>query len=406
MARTKTRSSVHHEVELVERALRAVRDGSPTSSLAFAAPDVNEDDVAAVTRVLRGGWLTTGEESRALEEELADYLGASYVVAVSSCTAALELALHCLDLPRGARVGVPAWTFVATGTAVVRTGGVPVILDVDADTLNLAPDSLASALEDGLDAVIPVHFGGVPVDREVHDLCARRGVPVVEDAAHALGAHDHRGPVRGDGSVAACFSFYATKNLTSAEGGALATAHRDVAERATSLRLHGLTRDAWARYRPGAPSGYGLLEPGLKANLPDLLAALARSQLARFDDLQGRRRRLVSEYRKLVASLPGLRCVPEDLAVGGADHLMVVALPEGVDRDRVQECLRGDGVPTSVHFPPLHHFEWFRANAVLGPGGAPVADRMAGRVLSLPLHPGMSTADVQRVMGALWAALE
>jgi dTDP-4-amino-4,6-dideoxygalactose transaminase len=406
MARLRTRSRVHNEVELVERALRAVRDAEPIAQpLTFAAPDINDDDIAAVTRVLRSGWLTTGEESIALEQELASYLDAPYVVAMSSCTAALEVAIRCLDLDPGARVGVPAWTFVATATSVVHAGATPVILDVDADTLNLSPDSLAVALEMGLDAVIPVHFGGVPVPREIHELCASRNVAVIEDAAHALGAHDHRGRVRGQGSVAACLSFYATKNLTCGEGGALVTDRIDIAERALALRLHGLTRDAWARYRPGGPSDYGLLEPGLKANLPDLLAALARSQLLRFDELQGRRRRLVIQYRKLLAAIPGVRCVPGHIAVDGADHLMVIVLPEGADRALVQARLRDEGVPTSVHFPPLHHFEWFRVHGELVASGLPSADSMAARVLSLPLHPGMNPFDVDRVIGALWNAL-
>lgn len=404
MIRTTTQTRVQRQVELVEQAIRDVREPAD-APMAFAAPDVTEDDVAAVTRVLRSGWLTTGEEALALEEELAAHLGARHVVTTSSCTAALEIALRCLDLEPGARVGIPAWTFVATATSVVNAGAQPVILDVDADTLNLDPRALDAALDVGLDAVVPVHFGGVPVAPEVHDLCAARGVPVVEDAAHALGARDHRGPVRGTGSVAACLSFYATKNLTCGEGGALVTDRVDVAERATSLRLHGLTRDAWARYRPGAASGYGLLEPGLKANLPDLLAALARSQLARFDELQARRRARVMEYRSILDGLPGVRCVPERLEVAGADHLMVVVLPEGVDRGVVQAGMRDGGIPTSVHFPPVHHFDWFRQHAAMGPGGAPVADRMASRVLSLPLHPGMTAPDVGRVIGALWTSL-
>ena len=224
MNRSTIPDRAQREVELVESALDRMREAPATPiPLAFATPDVTEDDIAAVTKVLRSGWLTTGEESHALEAELAAYLGAAHVVAVSSCTAALEIALRCLDLQPGARVGVPAWTFVATATAAVHTGAQPVILDVEQDTLNLSAVALEAALEAGLDAVVPVHFGGVPVDRTIHDLCAAYGVPVVEDAAHALGARDERGMLRGAGSVAACLSFYATKNLTCGEGGALVT---------------------------------------------------------------------------------------------------------------------------------------------------------------------------------------
>jgi dTDP-4-amino-4,6-dideoxygalactose transaminase len=371
----------------------------------FSVPEISDDDVAAVVRVLRSGWLTTGEESKALEEELASYLGAHYVVAVSSCTAALELALRCLGLKPGARVGVPAWTFVATATSAVHLGATPVLLDVDPDTLNLSPEALEAALATGLDAVVPVHFGGVPVAREIHDLCAAAGVPVVEDAAHALGAFDHRGVLRGSGSVAACYSFYATKNLTCGEGGAVVTDQPEIAERVMSLRLHGLTRDAWARYRPGSAGGYDLLEPGIKANLPDILAALARTQLRSFDALQARRRILVTRYRHRLAEVPGVRMVPSVAESDSADHLLVVVLPAAVDRERVRARLATEGVATSVHFPPLHHFDWFRDHAEIGPTGLAVADELAPRALSLPLYPSLHPDDIDRVVASLAAAL-
>ena len=374
-------------------------------AIPFAVPDIAEADIAAVTRVLRSGWLTTGEEALALEAELARRLGVPHVMAVSSCTAAIELALRALDLPAGARVGVPTWTFVATALPAVHLGFTPVLLDVDADTLNLAPTSLDAALRCGLDAVIPVHFGGVPVDRSVHELAAAAGVPVIEDAAHALGACDERGPVAGVGSVGACYSFYATKNLTAGEGGALATDRDDVAEKVRSLRLHGLTRDAWARYRPDGPADYDLVDPGIKANLPDLLAALARSQLARFESLQARRRELVVRYRTRVLEIPGIEMVPGELRPGSADHLMVVLLPSGTDRHALRTTLSQSGIATSVHFQPLHRFEWFRNHAVVGPIGIAVAERLPDRALSLPLHPAMTDAQVDRVVDGLAEAL-
>jgi dTDP-4-amino-4,6-dideoxygalactose transaminase len=402
MSHFRARSPFHREVEALERAIHNVRNAeSVAQPLQFVNPGVSDEDVHAVMRVLRSGWLTTGTECRAFEDELADYLGAHYAVAVSSGTAALELALRCLDLPRGARVVIPAWTFVATMTAAMHAGLAPVLVDVDPDSLNLAPHALGAALDSGIDAVVIVHFAGVPVAREVHELCRQAEVPIVEDAAHALGAVDHRGLIRGQGCVAACFSFGSTGNITAGEGGALVTDRADVAARAAALRLHGLTRDAWARFHPDEPMSYGLLEPGAKANLPDLLAALGRSQLARLEDRQERRRRLVIEYRKLVAGIPGVRVVPEHLAVDGSDHLFVVALPVGTERDRVQRNLREAGVPTAVHFPPLHQFDWFRAHAEIGRGGLAVADAFADRVLSLPLHAEMTVGDVERVVTTL-----
>jgi dTDP-4-amino-4,6-dideoxygalactose transaminase len=367
-------------------------DATSRPVVSFAEPEVVDQDVDAVCRVLRSGWLTTGPECEAFESELATYLGVPHVVSVSSGTAALEIALGYLDLPPGARVGVPTWTFVSTALAAVRYGAVPVLLDVDPRTLNVSPAALVEAIADGLDAVVLVHFAGVPVSSEVHQLCRDAGVPVVEDASHALGAVDHRGRVAGHGSVTACFSFYATKNLTGGEGGALATEDAGLARFAQAHRLHGLTSDAWSRHQ--ASPTYDLIVPGFKANMPDVLAALARSQLARIDDVQSRRRRLVTAYREHLAACDGIEPVPLDRDDGSADHLLVVLLSDGTDRRRLMSGLRDTGVETSVHFRPLHHLHWFRAHAEVGPGGAPVADRLAGRALSLPLHLGLREDDV------------
>lgn len=382
-----------------------MNEGDARRRVAFARPSIARSDIDAVTRVLESGWITTGDECAALEEELCTYLGARHVVAMSSCTAALETAWAALGLPSGARVGIPTWTFASTALAPARAGARPVLLDVDAETLNLAPDALAAALGEGLDAVIVVHFGGVPVDARVHELCRQAGIPVVEDAAHALGAVDERGPIGSNPAIGACFSFYATKNLTCAEGGALATDDEEIADFARSYRLHGMSLDAWARYRPGAGSQYDVGVPGIKGNLPDILAAFARSQLARFPELQARRRALVDRYRRGLDAVPGVRIVPAAPRPGSADHLMVVALPDHVDRDAVVVRLADHGVGTSVHFRPLHRLAWFTEHAVVGPGGTPVADDMAGRVLSLPLHAELADDDVDFVCEALAFAL-
>ena len=374
---------------------------SEVAPIPFSAPDITQMEIDAVTRVLRSGWITTGSETASLEEELRDYLGAAHVVAMSSCTAALETAYAFLGLPTGARVGVPTWTFVASALAPERHGATPILLDVDEDTLNLSADALEAAFDEGLDAVVAVHFGGVPIGKAIHELCAERGVPLIEDAAHALGATDHRGRVAGQGNAGACFSFYATKNLTSAEGGALATEDPELADFARSYRLHGLSRDAWMRYQPGGTAQYDLECAGIKANLPDVLAALARAQLTRFGHLQSKRRLLVQRYRLGLRTISGLRFVPEEFEPTSADHLVLVVLPEGVDRSVVVASLASEGIATSVHFQPLHNFRWFRDTAAVGPAGTPVADMLAARVLTLPLHTKMSVEDVDRVCHAL-----
>ena len=373
--------------------------------ISFAPPDIDDTDVEAVTRVLRSGWLSTGEECVQLEAELAAYLDVPHVIAVSSCTAALEIALDFQHFAPGSRVGVPTWTFAASANAIVHAGATPVLLDIDPDTLNVDVASTAAAIESGLDALMVVHFGGLAVDRAVFDLAAGAGVPVLEDAAHAIGTTDDRGLVSGRGSLGACFSFYATKNLTSGEGGAIATHDDDLAEFARRQRLHGLSRNAWDRYRVGADAQYDLLEPGRKANLPDLLAALARTQLARFATMQARRRHIVTRYRDALAGVEGLRFVPDRPAAESADHLCVVILPEGVDRGEVMAAMTAEGIGTSVHFRPLHTFTWYAEQQLVGPGGVAVADALAPRALSLPLHVGLSETDVDRVVDALARAL-
>ena len=371
--------------------------------IGLADPSITDDDIAAVQRVLRSGWLTSGPESALLEQELAEYLGSPHVVSVSSGTAALELAFAYLGLPPGARVGVPTWTFPASAFAPFHHGATIVLLDSEPETMNVSVAALDAALETGLDAVVLVHFGGTPVNEEVHRRCSDVGVPIVEDAAHAFGAVDHRGKIAGSGTAGAAFSFYATKNLTAGEGGALATDDSELARFATNYRLHGLTRNAGAAWNPDTVTD--VVGPGYKANLSDILAALARSQLRRFDDMQRRRRSAVLRYRENLAGVADLEIVPHRLDDGNADHLMTIALPAGVDRRRVFRCLNEAAIGTSVHFRPLHDYEWFEENAVIGPAGTPVADEMAHRLISLPLHPGLSGTEVDRVCEVLQGSL-
>ncbi|MCB1031269.1 MAG: DegT/DnrJ/EryC1/StrS family aminotransferase, partial [Acidimicrobiales bacterium] len=318
------------------------------SSIAFAIPEVTSEDVAAVTAVLRSGWLTTGTEALAFESELSTYLGGSDVIAVSSCTTALEIALAHLRLPQGSRVGVPAWTFASTGLAAVRNGLHPVLIDVEPDTLNLSAQAL-DVEAPNLQAVIPVHFAGTAVSVEVHETAANHGLHVIEDAAHALGTTDHRGKIGSPGTSHTCFSFYATKNLSSGEGGAIATTDPDLAKFARTYRLHGMDADAWARYRPGAKAGYDITEPGIKANFPDLLATLGRSQLKRFDHMQAKRRAIVERYRANLTEAQrnlGLGFVPGEMDSNSADHLMIVVLPERTKRDDVVAHMSANNIGT------------------------------------------------------------
>lgn len=372
-------------------------------AIPFSTPDVGSLEEQAALRVLRSGWLTTGEEALALERELSERLDGACVAVVSSCTAALEAALAYLRLPPGTVVAVPDWTFVATGSVPARLGLLPALVDVDPDTLNMSVPGLLRLLDDGPPpgAVVPVHFAGLPVDRRLAELCRERGIPVVHDSAHALGARDHRGELSARDVLAECFSFYATKNLTCAEGGAVVTRDPDLHTFVRSYRLHGLDGDAWKRHRGDDLATYGFTGPGAKSNLPDLLAAVARAQLLRFDAMQARRAAVVQAYVQELADVPGVRPLPSMGVPGNAHHLLVVLLDDARSRQRVRRGLADRGIGTSVHFPPLHTYAWFAEHAQLPAGGLPVSASLAGRALSLPLHPGLTPADAQVVCRAL-----
>lgn len=372
----------------------------------MTVPSITDGDRRAVDRVLASGWLGSGPESTAFEDELAQHLHSDHVVVVSSCTAAIELMMDYLGLGPGHRVAVPAWTYVATAVPAARRGAQVVLVDSDPLTLALSPESLEGALAEGVDVVIPVHLGGVPVPRSIWELGDRHGARIIEDAAHAFGASDEHGPLRGVGSVGAAFSFHATKNLTCGEGGAIATTDPGLVDFVRAARVHGLSADSWQRERSGGWDMGDLEVPGRKANLSDVLAALGRSQLAGFAERQDRRRRRYDEYQRRIRAISGVRTVPGDRHTGSADHLLIAALDDGIDRDRVVDLLADAGISTGLHYRPLHHLTWFRANAHAAPGGLPVCDDMAERVLSLPLHAGLTEEEVGVVCDALQQAID
>lgn len=369
------------------------------------APTISPIDRHAVDAVLASGWLGTGPECSAFESELGAYLGVEHVVCVSSCTSGLELLMDQIAIGPGQRVAVPAWTYVATALPAVHRGAEIVLIDSDPDTLGMAPESLERAMQGGIDVVVPVHLAGVPASRELWELSHAHGAVVVEDAAHAFGAGDERGPLRGLGSVGAVFSFHATKNLTCGEGGAIATDDGALAATLRRTRLHGLDLDAWDRETSGTWPMGDVAEPGRKANLPDVLAALGRSQLATFPERQAIRRALVDRYRMRLSGIEGLRLIPTRAHEGSADHLLMVVLPDHADRRAVVAELAAQGISTGLHYTPLHHLKWFARNATVAPGGLAVCDAAAPAAMTLPLHASLLAEHVDEVCGALAVSL-
>jgi perosamine synthetase len=371
----------------------------------FCRTEITPEAQQAAVRVLASGWVTMGAESIAFEQEFGAWVDAPHTVAVSSCTAAIQLALAGLGLPPGAPVLTPTLTFCGAVQAIVHAGLRPVLVDTDEATLTVSAEGVAKAARHGAAAMVIQHMAGYPVDGA--ELAEAAGIPngnVVEDAAHGLGATVGGRPV-GSFSRAGCFSFYATKNLPIGEGGAITTTDGDLAERWRRMRLHGMSGDAWRRYHRSGTWRYTVEEAGMKANFTDLQAAIGREQLRRLPAWQQRRAAIAARYDAQLAGLEGLELPPRPAADAHAWHLYIVRIdhrPFGIDRDTAAERLAEAGIGTSVHFIPVHHLGYFRNLLGLEAcGELPAADQIFPRLLSLPMFPGLTDSDVDRVCEAL-----
>ena len=360
-----------------------------STTLGFQPPAIGEEEVAAVAETLRSGWLTTGPRAALLEERCADYLEAEHALAVSSGTAAMHLALLALGVGPGDEVITSPITWPATANVVEHTGATPVFCDVREDDLNLDPSLLAASVNERTKAILPVHLAGQPCDLDpIHAL----GIPVVEDAAHAFESR-YRGHKVGGLSDATCFSLYATKNVAAGEGGLVVTNRDDVAEAVRSMRLT----------RRGDGARYDQVTPGFKANLSDVLAAIALVQLDRLESHTEIRARQFALYDEAVAGLDGIVPLARDPRDTHALHLYAVRIdPEtaGATRDDYQRALAEERIATSIHFLPVHTLTWFRQRYP-EQQPLPVAERAGEELLSLPLSPAHSDDDIADVIDAL-----
>ncbi|MDX1649737.1 MAG: DegT/DnrJ/EryC1/StrS family aminotransferase, partial [Myxococcota bacterium] len=384
----------------------AERLGPPRRSLLpFGVPEIGREEEEAVLRTLRSRWIGTGPTVAALERDFCEATGARHAVAVSSCTAALHLALLGAGVGPGDEVVTTALTFVATVNAILYTGARPVLVDVEPDTLNLDPARLEAAITPRTRAVVPVHFGGRPCDMaRIRRIAARRGVAVVEDAAHAVGARHPSGRAVGSGPAEACFSFYPNKNLTTCEGGMVTTRSAERAERYVRMRMHGLTADAWKRFGSEEIVRSRMVEMGFKYNLTDLQAALGRVQLGRLESWTAVRGEQAALYREAFAGLRRVRPLPAWVEGRGrhAYHLFTVRI-EGMPRDQAQVELRRRGVGAAIHYEPVHLHPFYRARLGLAPGAFPVAEEAGARTLTLPIGPSLRRDDLRRVVEAVRA---
>ncbi len=378
----------------------------PEMAVPFSRPVVGPDEVAEVLAVLESGWLSTGPRVRQFEDAFAAFVGAPHAIALNSCTAGLHLSLLTTGIGPGDEVVTTPLTFCATANVIVHCGATPVFADVDPRTGNLDPTAAEAAVTPRTRAIIPVHYGGRPADVSgFHALARRRPVTIIEDAAHCI---EGQAAGRRIGTTAdfTCFSFYATKNLTTGEGGMVTTASEEAASRIRTASLHGMTRNAWSRYQRLGPAPYDVVMPGFKYNMTDIQAALGLHQLAALGRHHARRTAISHRYDWAFADLPIEMFEPVPRGSTHARHLYTILIDpsSGRTRDQVAELLALSGVATSVHFPAVHLLQFYRERYGFKTGQFPHAERIASTVLSLPLSPSLTDAQVDTVIRAVRAA--
>lgn len=373
---------------------------SRQSFLPFSPPLIGPEEIEEVVDTLRSNWLSSGPKTRRFAVEFARHVGAPDALPLNSCTAGLHTALAVLGVGAGDEVITTPLTFAASVNVIEHVGARPVLVDVEPDTLNIDPERVAGAITPRTRAIIAVHYAGHPAELDrLRELARLHGVALVEDAAHAFPAR-YKGVAIGGGDNPTAFSFYATKNLTTGEGGML-TGGAEFIERARIVSLHGMSRDGWRRYEKGGSWRYDVLLPGFKYNMSDIQAALGLCQLRKIERFQQRRREIVRAYLDAFGELDALELPAERREVEHAWHLFVVRLrPEAlqITRDEFIDQLTARNIGSSVHFIPIHVHPYYRDKYEYAPDAFPIAYHAFRRMVSLPLNPRMTDQDVTDVI--------
>lgn len=372
--------------------------------LPYALPLIEDDDIAGVVDSLKSDWITKGPKTLEFEKEFAAYVGAKHAVAVNSCTAALHLALVAAGIGPGDEVITTPFTFAASANVIIHTGATPVFADIDPITMNIDAEQIKAKLTSRTKAIVPVHIAGHPCDMDgILALARQHNLFVLEDAAHAVYTQ-YKGRMIGSISNATAFSFYATKNLVTGEGGMVTTDDPGLADKIRVLSLHGMSRNAWNRYTASGSWFYEILYPGYKYNMTDIQAALGLSQLAKLERLQAVRRGIAAQYNEAFGNMPELEIPVELDYARHAWHLYVLKLNLAklkIDRNQFIEELKAEKIGTSVHFIPVHLHPYYRDTFGYQPGDFPRAAETFERILSLPLYPRMSDQDRLDVIEAV-----
>ncbi|MHB8844197.1 MAG: DegT/DnrJ/EryC1/StrS family aminotransferase [Nitrospirota bacterium] len=373
--------------------------------LPFSRPSISEEAISEVVACLRSGWITTGPRVKQFEEDLKTYLGAPQVLALSSATAGLHLVLTALKLQPGDEVITTPMTFAATLNTIVLAGGTPICVDVEPGTCNMDMSKIEKAVTKRTRAIMPVHFAGLPVDLDpLYDIAKKHHLRVIEDAAHAIGT-EYKGRRIGSFGDTQVFSFHPNKNMTTGEGGCVATRDEQLAGDTALLRFHGMDREAWNRFGKKGSQHYEIVTPGYKYNMMDLQAALGLHQLKALDGFLKRRTELALRYQKLLAGWPQLT-IPAAPAYSHlhAWHLytpLINPKSAGMDRDAFMQGMKDRNIGTGLHYRAVHLYPYYRERFGFRRGDFPVAETISDRIVSLPLFPLMTDADQDRVIAAM-----
>jgi dTDP-4-amino-4,6-dideoxygalactose transaminase len=365
---------------------------------------IEEEEIAEVVDTLKSDWVTTGPKTKDFEERFKKYLGCRHAVAVNSCTAALHLSLAACGISHKDEVITSPFTFAATAEVIIHRGATPKFADIERETFNIDPVQIVEKISERTRAIIPVHYAGHPCEMdEIKEIAEDHDLVVIEDAAHALGASYKKKKIGTIGD-STCFSFYATKNITTGEGGMLATDKDEIAEKASILSLHGISKDAWKRYSSEGAWAYEILFAGYKYNMSDMQAAIGIHQLRKIERMQNRRAEIARKYNKALADIPEIVTPTTKRHVVHAWHLYPILINPDlltVDRNEFVERLRSENIGTSVHFKPLHLHPYYRTRYAFSGGEFPNSEEIFSREVSLPLYPRMTDQDVMDVVEAI-----
>ena len=376
--------------------------------IVFGRPSFSEEEIDAVATTLRSGWPGTGARVQEFQRAFAAYVGTRHAVAVGSCTAALHLALVAAGLGEGDEVITTPLTFAATANAIVHSGATPVFADVRHDSMNIDPEQVEKRISPRTRAILPVHLAGRPCEMDaLRTIARRRGLMLIEDAAHAIESRYRGGKIGALGN-AGCFSFYVTKNLTTIEGGMLCTDEDAIADKARVLSLHGMSADAWSRFNDEGYKHYDVIFTGFKYNMTDLQAVIGIRQLAKVEGWLPRRREIWERYDQAFADLPCIRPAPEEPETVHARHLYTLLVDEAtarITRDQFLQTLHRNGVGSGVHYRSLHIHPYYRERFGFKPDDFPNAYYVGEHTASLPLSPHLTDEQIARVIAVVRSTL-